>query len=471
MSTNIALWSVLHHGIGSNPYGILSSNTVQPVAAVGLAAVSDLYNGCLTGTASPSAIRNLHGVGSCSGVDPYKTFTSPMQMLGTATQEIAFYLAHGSNDGTVDPVQSSDFVTAASTNPLFTVEPDPFSTFPGEGHFDVIDPASTSWTSGVVPFLESVLIPECEVNGDCDDNDVCNGLETCDSNLVCQAGTPLVCDDGLFCNGLETCDPISGCQSGIPLVCSHGCDEARDTCFECTVDSDCDDSLFCNGVESCVNGYCEQGSDPCPGQGCDEVSDSCVACDDNGICDASEDCNTCPNDCIGGQTSGAECGNGICEAGNGEDCVSCPADCNGKQTGSPSNRFCCGDGDGINPITCADSRCTTGSWDCTDTPANPITYCCGDGICEGDETQCNCAVDCGVPPPTEEGLCSDGIDNDCDGLIDEADPDCQGGTPPTCGGNKDPCVDDSDCCSLNCSGGTCKGNRRLLRHPVAPWKD
>ena len=65
-----------------------------------------------------------------------------------------------------------------------------------------------------------------------------------------------------------------------------------------------------------------------------------------------------PSDCVGGTSSGAVCGNGVCEAGNGEDCVSCAADCNGKTGGKPSNRFCCGDGDGPNPVSCSDSRCT-----------------------------------------------------------------------------------------------------------------
>jgi hypothetical protein len=35
-------------------------------------------------------------------------------------------------------------------------------------------------------------------------------------------------------------------------------------------------------------------------------------------------------------------GNGICDPG--EDCESCPGDCPGRTTGSPSKRFCCGNG-------------------------------------------------------------------------------------------------------------------------------
>ena len=43
----------------------------------------------------------------------------------------------------------------------------------------------------------------------------------------------------------------------------------------------------------------------------------------------------------------------LCEPAAGEDCVSCPDDCNGVQKGNPGNQFCCGDGDGTNPVDCS----------------------------------------------------------------------------------------------------------------------
>ncbi|MCP4572506.1 MAG: hypothetical protein GY838_09175, partial [bacterium] len=49
---------------------------------------------------------------------------------------------------------------------------------------------------------------DCTSDPECDDGNVCNGLETCD--CTCQAGTPLTCDDGLWCNGAETCDAVLG---------------------------------------------------------------------------------------------------------------------------------------------------------------------------------------------------------------------------------------------------------------------
>jgi len=147
----------------------------------------------------------------------------------------------------------------------------------------------------------------------------------------------------------------------------------------------------------------------------------------NGTCETGEDCSACPADCASGTAPGAVCGNGVCEAGDGEDCVSCPADCNGVQSGKPSNRYCCGDGDGTNPLPCSNSRCG-GPALCTTTPAaGGGNYCCGDAACDAGETCGTCELDCRVAT-TETGSCTGGFDDDCDGLIDCADADCDADT-------------------------------------------
>jgi lysophospholipase L1-like esterase len=55
---------------------------------------------------------------------------------------------------------------------------------------------------------------------------------------------------------------------------------------------------------------------------------------------------------------------------------------------------------------------------------------CGDGQCSNTEDPCNCPADCGSPPATETGLCSNAVDDDCDGDTDCADADCVG--DPAC---------------------------------------
>jgi spore coat protein A len=134
-------------------------------------------------------------------------------------------------------------------------------------------------------------------------------------------------------------------------------------------------------------------------------------CNNNGTCELYEDCDSCPNDCA--EVSGAMCGNGLCEAGDGENCVTCPADCAGKQKGSASKQFCCGfdDGQVTNPVvnscgrdadgTLVDDRCIDASnrLFCRESPR--VMACCGDSLCEGAETETNCAVDCGAAPPPQ----------------------------------------------------------------------
>ncbi len=125
----------------------------------------------------------------------------------------------------------------------------------------------------------------------------------------------------------------------------------------------------------------------------DECQDRvvCLGCDADGICQRGESCESCPVDCPSG-TSG--CGNAICEPARGEDCLSCPSDCNGVQGGNPGNRYCCGDGDGTNPIGCADARCSQDGRSCVSTLVDPA--CCGDGLCESGETTSTCVADCVV---------------------------------------------------------------------------
>ena len=135
----------------------------------------------------------------------------------------------------------------------------------------------------------------------------------------------MVCDDGLYCNGVESCDSGLGCQAGTAVDCddsnawtNDSCDETGDTCLHaavvidegdaCTTDACdpltgishtplvCDDGLYCNGVESCDSGLgCQAGtavdcddSNACTTDSCDETGDTClhaaVVIDDGDAC-------------------------------------------------------------------------------------------------------------------------------------------------------------------------------------------
>jgi hypothetical protein len=82
---------------------------------------------------------------------------------------------------------------------------------------------------------------------------------------------------------------------------------------------------------------------------------------------------------------------------------------------------------------------------------------CGDGACDPGEDPCSCPEDCGTPP-TSETDCGDGVDNDCDGLVDCDDTgDCAGDPSCACAAKGNPCASDGECCSNDCRpNGTCR---------------
>jgi lysophospholipase L1-like esterase len=79
---------------------------------------------------------------------------------------------------------------------------------------------------------------------------------------------------------------------------------------------------------------------------------------------------------------------------------------------------------------------------------------CGDATCSPTENACVCAVDCG-PPAATEWNCSDGLDEDCDGLVDCGDFDCAADTAcvEICDGDG-VCEPGEDCdnCASDCDG-------------------
>ncbi|MBW1881324.1 MAG: hypothetical protein JRJ84_23460, partial [Deltaproteobacteria bacterium] len=302
-------------------------------------------------------------------------------------------------------------------------------------------------------------------DANCDDADVCNGAETCDALLDCQAGTPLdpddgvactddscdpvtgvanvpndaFCDNGLFCDGAESCDLFADCQAGA-APCDDGvgctldsCDEGSDSCSYVPSDALCSNGLFCDGVETCdALADCQAGAAPCnDGVGCtldncDEGGDSCsyvpsdALCDDADVCTGVETCDAVLD----------------CQAGtplDPDDGVLCTVDSCDPITGIanlPTDSLCDDNDVCTGTETCdAVAGCQAGTpldpddgVSCTDDSCDPVSgianvpndALCDNGLfCDGAET-CDALLDCqaGTPPTTDDGVAC--TDDSCD---------------------------------------------------------
>jgi hypothetical protein len=148
----------------------------------------------------------------------------------------------------------------------------------------------------------------------CADNKFCNGVETCVADMGCAPGIQVPVDDNVkctvdacdedadkvthtpvdqacgnqdVCDGIETCNALSGCQNGTPLTCNDNVACTSDSCDKVTgcaytpVDAQCNDGNTCTTdtcqlVTGCLftplpnNTQCTSGSGPgkCQGGTC-----------------------------------------------------------------------------------------------------------------------------------------------------------------------------------------------------------
>jgi hypothetical protein len=297
----------------------------------------------------------------------------------------------------------------------------------------------------------------CNGQTDCQDP-ACGGLR-CDTSLPLTCFGPLctctdggtshesACSDGKDndCDKLVDCaDPDCANQpcnatgsrcSGMSCSCSPT--EAAETHCTDTIDNDCDGLADCadpdcNNVPcgSMTGFFCQLSSKTCHcdgrGGASQATESSCGDSYDND-CDGKTDCQD--TDC-----NGASCG------GNGKTCSAMVCTCSGNGGTAQTTESTCNDQH--------DNDCN-GQTDCADSACNGLGCGANGKICA--MNLCVCGGN-GGPPQASETACDDMHDNDCDGLTDCADSDCNG---QRCGPFGRACAGGTCQCSGN--GGTPQG--------------
>ncbi|MDI1451741.1 hypothetical protein, partial [Polyangium sp. 6x1] len=376
-----------------------------------------------------------------------------------------------------------------------------------------------------------------ENDGKCSDGAFCNGAETCDKVAGCKPGTAVdcndgfactadtcneamdacahapsnaACDDNVFCNGVETCEVGLGCQAGSPVVCNDNfsctvdsCSNAQKKCVFAPNDAACSDGLACTGVEVCdpaggaAGTGCKAGppvvcaSDgvDCTNEVCNEPSGTCSSSADSSKCPAGQLCVPLIGGCTTAQpcTTNAQCDDGdacngieycdvVCKASapvNCNDGVPCTVDTCNPQTGACSNvpnNNVCNDGITCNGIeTCnplvgcmggAAVNCDDGvacTYDACTEPAGACVHYLQDYICD-DGVFCNGAETCSASGcnPGSAPVCNDGIpctSDVCDPILDT----CKGIPNNNLCGCGETCNPAQGGCGNFCQVATCQG--------------
>jgi hypothetical protein len=162
---------------------------------------------------------------------------------------------------------------------------------PFEGCMEGLDPILDDGNACTFDFCDEELggIAHTPIDDACDNDLWCDGIESCDVATGCVAGIPPQLDDGVactvdlcdedfdtvkhlpdnslcvdqdLCNGTETCDNLLGCQAGLPLNCVDAFDCTTDSCIAesgChyeAVDGTCDDGTSCTDDSCSLDSGC-----------------------------------------------------------------------------------------------------------------------------------------------------------------------------------------------------------------------
>jgi len=220
------------------------------------------------------------------------------------------------------------------------------------------------------------------------EEDKCHAGEEWDGEKCVPRGCELDihCDDALYCNGRETCGDDGVCQAGV------------------TVD--------CSGAFACITGQCAEELDRC------EFDYNHAMCPSGQVCDPDEGC-----------VPGMQCT-------TADDCP---------------ERFCYIERDCTNGMCTWDAaRDCSDAFECTEDKCNEAQGVCDhiphDSECESTDRclvgRCDPELGCVFDPAQGDPEVCDGIDNDCDGLVDEKEWNDAEGSICAC---LTPCESQADC--------------------------
>ena len=285
------------------------------------------------------------------------------------------------------------------------------------------------------------------------------GNGTCDPGegpLACAVDCCGGCGDGK-CRGGECGESPETCAQDCDFVCGDGACEPGEGPSGCP--QDC-------APHACGNQVCEvmEGPDTCP-QDCGAACGDCA-------CEPPEDYRSCPVDC-------GYCGDGVCASRCAyllaESVQNCPADCclptcAGKECGDDGCGGTCG-------ACVAGKACVQGACACVQVGGSDVTCDGVDDDCDGgiDEEYVGAATSCGKGACASEGrmaclqgvetdacqpkepaaeICN-GLDDDCDEETDEGDDLCLPGYACVSGVCQPTCV--ADCAGKECADDGCGG--------------